>query len=81
MSWVGGKWALLYYVLTDSAKESLLLVDVLRGGSKWVADHYLVEAWMEVCIGIREVSELGNEACVKRHLERQIVEWQMVRGM
>ncbi|XP_071512677.1 uncharacterized protein [Panulirus ornatus] len=89
-----GQRALLDYVLIDRrAKERLLDVNVLRGATGGMSDHYLVEAKVKICMGFQKrrvnvgvkrvvrVSELEKETCVRKYQERLSTEWKKVRTM
>ncbi|XP_071529497.1 craniofacial development protein 2-like [Panulirus ornatus] len=89
-----GQRALLDYVLIDRrAKERLLDVNVLRGATGGMSDHYLVEAKVKISMGFQKrgvnvgvkkvvrVSELGKETCVGKYQERLCTEWKKVRTM
>ncbi|XP_071512709.1 craniofacial development protein 2-like [Panulirus ornatus] len=89
-----GQRALLDYVLIDRrAKVRLLDVNVLRGATGGMSDHYLVEAKVKISMGFQKrrvnvgvkrvvrVSELGKETCVRKYQERLSTEWKKVRTM
>ncbi|XP_071539225.1 craniofacial development protein 2-like [Panulirus ornatus] len=89
-----GQRALLDYMLIDRrAKERLLDVNVLRGATGGMSDHYLVEAMVKICMGFQKrrvnvgvkrvvrVSELEKETCVRKYQERLSTEWKKVRTM
>ncbi|XP_071547063.1 craniofacial development protein 2-like [Panulirus ornatus] len=87
-----GQRVLLDYMLIDRrTKERLLDVNVLRGATGGMSDHYLVEAKVKICGGFQKrrenvgvkrvvrVSELGKETCVRKYQERLSTEWKKVR--
>lgn len=71
-----------YLLIDRCAKERLLDVNVLREATGGISDYFLVEARMEVGIGLREiengtcmkevrkVSELGKLDCLQRYQAR-----------